>query len=116
MDPAPLHPGETSRGGRGYDGLGVPAPGDPEDSVYRLCYQCGFPCKTDRDQNGPSLDSPGLSQVTTNVAIDSRFGGGTVAKIEMNVVSGCPMCGSLNYEGKMREDFGRQARIPRNRR
>ena len=112
----PIHPGPTSRGGRGYDALGVKAPGDPSDSTYRLCYQCGFACKTDRDDHGPSLDSPGLSQVTTLVPIDPRFGGGTVSKIEMLVTAGCPLCGSLNYEGKNRENFGRQARNPRNRR
>ena len=116
MEPPPLHPGPTSRGGRPYDVLGVPAPGDPEDSVYRLCYQCGYPCRTDRDQNGPSLDSPGLTQVTVNVPILARFGGGTVAKIEMCVEAGCPFCGSLNYEGKCRDDYGRQARNPRIRR
>lgn len=116
MELPPCHPGPTSRGGRSYDVLGAEKPGDPVDSIYRLCYQCGFPCKTDRDQRGNSLDSPGLVQVTTQVPVDIRFGGGTVAKKEMQVVAGCPFCGSLNYEGANREDFGRQARIPRIRR
>ncbi len=84
--------------------------------MYRLCYQCGFPCKTDRDQHGNSLDSPGLAQVTTLVPIQARFGGGTKSKIEMQVVAGCPFCGSLNYEGANREDYGKQARNPRIRR
>ncbi len=116
MEPPPCHPGPTSRGGRSYEVLGVPAIGDPEDSVYRLCYQCGFPCRTDRDQRGNSQDSPGLVAVTTQVAVQARFGGGTVAKTEMQVVSGCPFCGSLNYEGVNRADFGKQARNPRIRR
>ncbi len=116
MEPPPCHPGPTSRGGRSYEVLGTPAPGDPEDSVYRLCYQCGFPCKTDRDQGGNSLDSPGLVQVTTQVPILAQFGGGTVAKIEMQVVAGCPFCGSLNYVGANREDGSRAARNPRIRR
>lgn len=116
MEPPPCHPGPTSRGGRSYAGLGVPAPGDPEDSVYRLCYQCGFPCRIDRDARGNSMDSPGLSLVVKNVARLARFGGGTVVKNEMQVNAGCPFCGSLNYEGTNREDFGKVARNPRNRR
>ena len=90
--------------------------GDPEDSVYRLCYQCGFPCRIDRDQRGDSLDSPGLTQVTTQVPILASLGGGTVAKIEMVVNAGCPFGGSLNYEGVDREDYGKAARNPRTRR
>lgn len=116
MQPPSIHPGPTSRGGRPYDVLGVAAPGDPLDSVYRLCYQCGYPCRLDRDQHGDSLDSPGLVQVTTQQPIVASLGGGTVAVIEMNVVAGCPFCGSENYEGMHREEYGKQARNPRIRR
>ncbi len=116
MEPPACHPGPTSRGGRGYDVLGVPAKGDPEDSIYVLCYQCGFPCITTRDQHGDSQDSPGLKQVTTTQQIIASLGGGTVNKIEMQVVAGCPFCGSLNYRGARREQYGRQARNPRIRR
>ena len=91
-------------------------PGDPEDSVYRLCYQCGFPCRTDRDQRGNSLDSPGLSQTTVTYTLAARFGSKVVTKIEMQVNAGCPFCGSLNYEGVNREDYGNAARNPRTRR
>lgn len=89
------HPGSTARSGRGYTNLGTSMNGDADDSVYRLCAQCGFPCKTDRDARGNSEESPGLQQVTTVVTIP----GGTKNVIEMNVVSGCPFCGSHNYEG-----------------
>ena len=116
MEPPSTHPGPTSRGGRGYDNLGIPAPGDPSDSVYRLCYQCGFPCRTDRDQRGNSTDSPGLTMQTVSYTLAARFGGGTVTKTEMSVTAGCPFCGSLNYEGNNRENYGLQARNPRTRR
>lgn len=90
------HPGPTARHGRSYLNLGIKKRGDPDDSVYRLCAQCGFPCRIDRDKRGNSTDSPGLQQVTTSVPLQ---GGGTQDVIEMQVVSGCPFCGSLNYEG-----------------
>ncbi len=93
------HPGPTGRGGRRYSALGIDKPGDPDDATYRKCAQCGFPCKTDRDARGNSENSPGLQQVTTTVNIVASLGGGTVDKIEMQVVAGCPFCGSLNYEG-----------------
>lgn len=111
-EPPPCHPGPTSRGGRGYNVLGVPKPGDPDEAVYKLCYQCGFPCRTDRDQRGNSLDSPGLKMVQTQVSV---HGGGTVTKTEMVVTAGCPFCGSLNYEGQ-RRDRVVPARHPRYRR
>lgn len=89
------HPGPTARGGRGYSNLGYARRGDEDDNVYRLCAQCGFPCRTDRDARGDTGESPGLAQVTTTENIP----GGTVDIIEMNVVSGCPFCGTHNYEG-----------------
>ena len=93
------HPGPTGRGGKGYRRLSVDKPGDPDDANYRLCYQCGFPCRIDQDQRGNSMDSPGLQQVTTDVSLQA---GGTVAVIEMQVVAGCRFCGTLNYEGSHR--------------
>lgn len=111
------HPGSTSRGGRAYPILGVDLPGDPDDANYRLCGQCGFPVLLTRDQQGNSIDSPGLNQVTTNVAINARQGGGTVAKIEMQVVAGCPFCGTFNAQlfNKMKPYSVRQPRAQRMR-
>lgn len=91
------HPGPTGKGGRGFRALGIDKPGDPDDATYRRCAQCGFPCTTDRDARGK--DGEGLQQVTTTVTIVASLGGGTVDKTEMQVVAGCPFCGSLNYEG-----------------
>ncbi len=105
------HPGPTARSGRGYSTLGVDKRGDADDANYRMCAQCGFPALIGRDQRGNSEDSPGLTAVTTTVSIP----GGTTTIIEMNVVAGCPLCGSLNYEGlnKLRTV---PARRPRTRR
>ncbi len=99
-----VHPGPTGRGGRRYPVLGIDMPGDPDDANYRQCGQCGFPVLLTRDQQGNSIDSPGLSQVTTAVKINPKQGGGTVNKIEMQVGSGCPFCGSYNSQlfNKMR--------------
>lgn len=109
------HPGATARDGRGYPVLGVDGPGDPDDGNYRQCAQCGFPCLIGRDQRGDSLDSPGLSAVTTTVSIVASLGGGTTTVTEMQVVGGCPFCGSLNYEGRRRFRTV-PARHPRTRR
>lgn len=109
------HPGPTSRDGRGYPVLGVDGPGDPDDANYRLCAQCGYPALKGRDSSGDSFDSPGLQAVTTAVPISPAQGGGTVNVIEEQVVGGCPLCGSLNYEGFNRMRWT-PARNPRTRR
>ncbi len=90
------HPGPTGRGGRPYHVLGVDGPGDPDDADYRLCAQCGFPCKLSRDTHGDSADSPGLSVTEVTVTLTD---GSAVTAHEASVVAGCPFCGSLNYEG-----------------
>lgn len=79
-------------------------PGDPDDWNYIECGQCGYQVLLTRDQQGNSIDSPGLTQVTTAVTINPAQGGGTVNKIEMKVESGCPSCGSYNsqLQNKMR--------------
>jgi hypothetical protein len=92
------HPGPTGRGGRRYPVLGVDRPGDPDDANYRQCGQCGFPVLLGRDQQGPSLDSPGLALTQTAVAINPGQGGGVVIKSEMVVQSGCPFCGTYNAQ------------------
>ena len=106
-----IHPGPNGRRGRGYRNLGVDKPGDDDDANYRLCHQCGWPCLITRDAMGNSEDSPGLSEVTTTVTIPD----GTTTVIEKNVVSGCPFCGSHNYEGR-NQMRTMQARNPRTRR
>jgi predicted nucleic-acid-binding Zn-ribbon protein len=90
------HPGPTGRGGRRYPHLSVGGPDDPDDGLYRLCHQCGYPCLMSRDSAGDSEDSPGLQVTNTVVTIP----GGTKTVKEMKVVAGCPFCGSMNYEGK----------------
>lgn len=97
-----VHPSPTSRDGRPYPVLGLDKPGDPDDANYRLCYQCGFPCLLTRDTHGDSLDSPGLKLVQTSTKKVASLGGGTILHWEAQVVSGCPNCGSYNYEGRNR--------------
>ena len=104
------------RKGKGYRNLGLDRKGDSQDAEYRLCAQCGWPCLLSRDAHGNTLDSPGLEEVTTRVTVPtSRVAEGYVDKIEKNVISGCPNCGSHNYEGTNRLR-PRQARNARTRR
>ena len=94
------HPGPTGRGGRRLHS-DKPSAGDADDADYVRCAQCGFLCLTTRDARGDTLDSPGLAEVTTRVTVPTtQVAAGYVDVVEKNVVSGCPFCGSHNYEGR----------------
>ena len=86
------HPGPTGRSGRRLFPLGQPMPQDPTDENYIWCGQCGQCFDLSKVVHGNSTDSPGLQAVQTAVPIP----GGTKLVWEMQVVGGCPFCGSLN--------------------
>jgi hypothetical protein len=63
-------------------------PSGNEDATFKRCKRCGFPCNTDRDKTGPGS---GLIYVAvTHTA--------TACPDNPTVISGCPFCGSRNYE------------------
>lgn len=96
--------------------------GDGKDSgKYYRCWNCGFPCDVDRDMLGGPDDRPNLNpepyrligQYGTNLRggasdnscsrdhlVDSMTGiGYTTYRYKVEVDSGCPFCGTLNWRG-----------------
>lgn len=110
------HPSETAGTGRRIERSRYTKPGDPPDN-RRYCYQCGWPTNDDTDQEGDTIDSPGLSAQDTEITVNNDaaklpqalnaedFLVDSVTKTEMVRVGGCSFCGSYNREGRRRETF-----------
>lgn len=62
--------------------------GDDTNKYYR-CWNCGFPCKTDRDSLGVD------GTVTTETYVDTD----AVTKYKPVVIGGCPFCGCSTWKG-----------------
>ena len=60
------------------------------DDKYVRCRQCGFMCHLDRDMKAP--DGSRVGDGIKHTAIDDSDAD------EPSVASGCPQCGSYNYE------------------
>ncbi len=68
----------------------IPVSGDLEDDGrYFKCWNCGFVCDSQRDITGDG------SGVTTTTYVDTDG----VIKYMPDVVSGCPFCGTQQYQG-----------------
>lgn len=128
MMPAEIHPGPSAGDGRLEPRRTTYKNGDRVIELRR-CAQCGFINRDGIEVTGDSTDSPGISQVLTNVAntrgsknlptplvgvvaIANRNGFNFTAS-SMNYtipsqVSGCRFCGSLNSKGINRNwrDYG----------
>ncbi len=67
-------------------------PSGNEDTTFARCTRCGFPVKTDRDKTGPG----------SGVRYEAITHTAATAPDNPVVFSGCPFCGSRNYENWQR--------------
>lgn len=82
----PLHP--TTTAGGTFKGGDLPPDGsnDGRESKYVRCRQCGFIANRDRDPKGSGYGNETTKTVSGSVVL------------EPVVNSGCPFCGSSEYE------------------
>ena len=67
-------------------------PSGNEDTTMKRCQRCGFPCDTSRDKTGPG----------SGVRFEAITHTATTAPDNPVVFSGCPLCGTRNYENWQR--------------